>query len=243
MPFIGMLLFLVLFCGGIMYALYRILGTQATQAADRFSTMNEDFENKKAELKKLTQAAELKAQQMISAAQIECDSLRSKNSEDIQAARLKTVQEARHEGERIVSDAMKARDAMRLELVGEMHGKTIEAACELIITMFPQKLRQDIHDYWVNELIEEGLKALDQFASRENIQAVEVQCAFPLSEDHRDKILKCIEKKISAEIKMIEKVNPDLVAGLRLTLGHLVLEGSLAEKLKEAALHAKNKYS
>ena len=54
MTFVGMLVFLMLFCGGLMYGMYRVLGKQATQAADRFSTMSEDFEKKKAELKKLT---------------------------------------------------------------------------------------------------------------------------------------------------------------------------------------------
>ena len=179
---------------------------------------------------------------MISAAKIECEQLRSKTAEELEATRLKAVQEARHEGERIVSDAMKARDAMRLEIVGEMHAKTIDVACELIQTMFPLQLRQDVHDYWLNELVEQGLEALDRFESREDIKEVEVLSAFALSDDHRNKILECIHKKITIEIKLIEKVSPELVAGLRLTLGHLVLEGSLSEKLKEAALHAKNKH-
>lgn len=240
MPFMGMLVFLVLFCGALMYGMYRVLGKQATQAADRFSTMSDDFEKKKAELKKLTQDTELKAAQLIAAAQLECDQLRSQSTEEIQSSRLKIVQEARHEGERIVSDAMKARDAMRLELVEEMHAKTIDAACQLILTMFPLELRQDVHDYWLNELLEHGLEALDRFESREDMKAVEVLSAFPLSETHREKILKSIQKKINTELKLIEKVSPDLVAGLRMTLGHLVLEGSLSEKLKGAALNAKN---
>lgn len=243
MPFMGMLVFLVLFCGALMYGMYRVLGKQATQAADRFSTMSEDFEKKKADLKKLTQETERKAEQLISAAQKECDQLRSKAAEEVQATRMKTIQETRHEAERIVSDAMKARDAMKLELVEEMHVKTIEAACQLVLTIFPVQLRQDVHDYWLNELLEQGLQALDRFESREEIKAVEVVSAFPLDDAHREKILKSIQKKINTEIKLVESVNPDLVAGLRMTLGHLVLEGSLAEKLKEAALHAKNNRS
>ncbi len=240
MPFIGMLILLVIFCGGLIYVMYRVLGTQATQASDRFSALSEEFEKKKAELKKLTQETELKAEQMIVAAQQECEKLKTQTAEEIQTSRLKSIQETRHEAERIVSDAMKARDATRLELMEEMHGKTIEAACKLVLTIFPPALRQDVHNYWLNELLAQGLQALDRFESREEIKTVEVVSAFPLSAEHREKILKGIQGKIKSEVVLNEKTDESLVAGLRMMLGHLVLEGSLASKLGEAALHAKN---
>lgn len=240
MPFVGMLVLLVVFCGGLIYVMYRVLGSQATQTADRFASLSEEYEDKKAALKKLTQETELKAEQMIAAAQRECEKLKTQTQEELQATRLKSIQETRHEAERIVSDAMKARDATRLELLGEMHGKTIDAACQLLLTVFPLALRQEVHNYWLNELLEQGLQAIDQFESREEIKEVEVISAFPLSQAHRDKILKGIQSKINAEVALKEKVNSDFVAGLRMTLGHLVLEGSLASKLREAALHAKN---
>ena len=47
MPFLGMILFLVVFCGGLLFVMYRILGKQATQATDRFTQMSEDFDLKK----------------------------------------------------------------------------------------------------------------------------------------------------------------------------------------------------
>ena len=151
MSFVGMLVFLVLFCGGLMYGMYRVLGKQAAQEADRFSTMSEDFEKKKAELKKLTQEAEAKATALIRTTQQECEKLRAKTAEELQAARLKSIQETRQEGERIVQDAIKTRDAMRQELAEQMHGKTIDAASRLVLAVLPLKLRQDVHAYWLDE--------------------------------------------------------------------------------------------
>lgn len=243
MPLMGMLVLLVLFCGALMYGMYRILGKQAAQAADRFSTMNEEFERKKAELKKLTQETEANAQRMIAAAQVECQKLKAQTYEDLEQTRLKSIQETRQEAERIVGDAMKARDAMRLELMQEIQTRTIDAACELVREMFPVALREEVHQFWINELIAQGLAALDQFSSREEIKSVEVLSAFPLSTEHREKILWTVQKKVHTEARLDEKVLPELIAGMRLTLGHLVLEGTLSSKLKEAALHAKNQHA
>jgi len=240
MPFFGMVLFLVIFCGGLLFVMYRILGKQATQATDRFTQMSEDFDQKKSQLKKMEQEAELKADKLVMAAQQESERLKSKAVEETQQLRQEKINESRKDAERIVNDAMKARDAMKLELVEQMHGKTIDAACQLVLNVFPEKLRQDIHIYWVNELLEHGLEALDRFETREEVEAVEIEIAFPLSADHREKIMKAIKHRIHADIILKEKLNPELVAGLRMNLGHLVLEGSLAARLKEAAIHVKN---
>ncbi len=234
---------MIIFCGGLIYVMYRVLGTQATQATDRFSTMSEDFERKKSEIKKLTQESELKAEKLLMSTQQECEKLKSVALEESQQMRLKEVQDARKEAERIVTEAMKARESMKLELVEQMHGKTIDAAHQLVLRVFPVKLRKDIHDYWIQELLEHGLQALDRFDSREEIKTVEIESAFPLDDHHRKKVLDAIKRKLNADITLKEKVHSDLVAGLRMNLGHLVLEGSLAARLKEAAVDVKNNHT
>ncbi len=240
MPLIGMLIFLVLFFGALIYGIYRLLGKQASQAADRFANLSEEFENKKAEVKKITHEAEQNAEKLITAAQNECEKLRAQTAEDNQQLRLTAVKDARAEAERIVSDAIKARDGIRIELEGQLHTRAVESACDLVLSVFPEPLRLDIHRYWLNELLEHGLEALDRFDSREKINEISVESAFPLSDSERAKILSCVEKKVKLELKLSEQVNARLVGGLRLKLGHLVLEASLISNLTEAARHAKN---
>ena len=112
MPLAGMLVFLILFCGGLIYGIYRILGRQAAQAADRFADLSEEIEKKKADVRKIIQEAELNAEKIISAAQQECEKQKSQVLEESQQTRLAAVKEARAEAERIVSDAVKAREGM-----------------------------------------------------------------------------------------------------------------------------------
>lgn len=240
MPLFGMLIFLVLFCGGLIYGIYRLLGKQATQAADRFASLSEEIENKKSEVKKMIRDAELNAGRLTAAAQNECEKLKSQTMEENQQLRLNAVKEARTEAERIVNDAIKARDGIRIELEGQLHVRAVDSACDLVLNVFPEALRLDIHRYWLNELLDHGLEALDRFDSREKIKEISVESAFPLSEEERAKILSCVEKKVKLELQLKEQVDSRLVGGLRLKLGHLVLEASLISNLTEAARHAKN---
>jgi len=240
MPLIGILFFLILFCAGLIYGIYRILGKQAAQAADRFSSLSEEYEKKKAEAKKMTEEAEQNAEKLVLTAQNECEKIKVQTAEEAQQTRLSAVQEARAEAERIVNDAIKARDGIRTELEAQLHDRAIESACDLFYTVFPEALRLEIHHYWLNQLLDSGLDALEKFESREKSQEVSVESAFELTEAEREKIRVSIQDKVQTQLSLREKVNPRLVGGLRLTVGHLVLEASLVSNLKEAARDAQN---
>lgn len=240
MPFAGLLIFLLLFCGALIWVMYRVLGSQANQATERLMGLSSDYEKRMAELKKLAQDNELKASKLVSDAQLEAERVKKQAVDDAEQNREKLLSQARIEAERIVKDAVKAREAFRQELAAEMQKKTIVLASRLVLEVLPVQARMKVHEYWLEELLEKGLAALDSFESHEKIETVEVLTAFALDDGQRKKIIEGISRRLGASIPLSEKVSEDLVAGLRITLGHLVLEGTLDLKLKEAVQHAEH---
>jgi F-type H+-transporting ATPase subunit delta len=65
-----------------------------------------------------------------------------------------------------------------------------------------------------------------------------VVSAFPLSAAQRQALTRWLSERIGRDITLSEQVDERLVAGLTITLGSLVLDGSLASKVRQAARRA-----
>jgi F-type H+-transporting ATPase subunit delta len=67
------------------------------------------------------------------------------------------------------------------------------------------------------------------------LREAKVVSAFPLSEAQRRLLQDRLKKKAGHEITLTEEADERLIAGLVLTLGSVVLDGSLASKVRGAA--------
>lgn len=240
MPFAGFLIFLLIFCGALLWVMYRVLGRHASQATDRLVVLTNEYEKKKEDLKKQAQENELKANKLLAEAQVEAERLKKQALDDAEQNREGLIKQAREEAERIVKDGVKAREAFRQELAAEMITKAVSTASRMVVEVLSPEARRKIHDLWVEELLDKGLASLDRFETKEKIEFVEIVTAFPLDLEQKNRIAEAVQKKLNEELPIRETIQENLVAGLSMILGHLVLEGTLSHKLKEAAHHAEH---
>jgi len=238
MPFVGFFVFLGLIFVALLLLMAKLLGRQANQATEHLTDMNQDVLRKKDELRKLEEEAQTKANQQLDEAYEEADKIKKRAVDEGEERKIKIVEESRIEGEKIVREAMEARDAHLQELRDQMEGRAIELACDLVRKIMSTSLRADIHSKWIDELIDKGLKQLHDIPSTEQIKEASVVSAYPLTEEQKGKLCANLKEVLGKEITVTETVDADIVAGLTINLGHLVIDGSFASKLKEAALHA-----
>ena len=241
MTFILQLLFFqVVIFAALALVLKRLMGRHATTATAHLQGLTQDYLKKQDELKKRLEEAESQYQTTLAKARVEVQEIKMQSAREAEEAGRKIQEEARKEADRIMSQATQAKEALRAEMAKEMDRKSVEIACRLIREVFPQQLQESAHHRWMEEVIGNGLLRLDRLETPEKVEEVRVVSAAPLTSAQKEKILEKLKAAAGHTVALKEEVDPALIAGLVITLGHLVLDGSLASKLREAARHAQD---
>ena len=240
MSFLPFLILQVVIFIGLVVGLRRILSRNLTDAASRLQALNAEYSRRHEELKQRLGEAEQQYTEQMSRAKAGAEQLTAQARQEAESSRARLLEEARTESERIVQQGMESRDAIRKEMEQAMEARAIARACEIIQRVLPDPLRQEIHARWLEELLQNGLVQLDHAKTEEEIREVKVASAFPLNPEQRKVLHERLKRKLGHDVTVTEEVNTTLVAGLIITLGSLVLDGSLASRVQQAVRHAQN---
>ncbi|MEK7216324.1 MAG: F0F1 ATP synthase subunit delta, partial [Chloroflexota bacterium] len=203
--------------------------------------LSQDYLKKHDELKTRLEETERHYQEQILKAQEEAHQMMAQALKDAESARQQAIEQAHVEAERIMAQATKTRETLQQEMIQSMELKAVEQAGELVKTVLPQILRQAAHEDWLTQLISDGLVDGQKLDTRETCRDATVVSAFPLTDAQRTLLQERLEQVMGGPITMKETVEPALIAGLTITIGHMVLDGSLSNKLREATRHAQNR--
>ncbi len=225
---------------GLVAVLRRILGRNLTDATAHLQSLNAEYMRRQEELKQRLEEAEQQYRTQMTQAKVEAEHLVARSREEAESSRVRLVKEAQAESERIVQQGLESRDALRREIEQSMEARAIERACELIEEALPSQLRQDIQSHWLEELLSNGFAQLNLVETEESIHEARVVSAFPLTSEQRHALGKRLKEKLGRDVTLTEATDGRLVAGLMITLGSLVLDGSLKSKVRKAARHAHN---
>lgn len=147
-------------------------------------------------------------------------------------------EQALKEREKIVGEAINTREKIRQEIMAEMEGKAIEYAREILSAFFSGALREGLHESLVDQLVE-GIKKIDLEKFQIQSDVVVLKSSEPLQASTKDKIVKALKQRVPREISFKEEVDPVLVAGVLLQFGSFVMDGTMINRLREAAVQLK----
>ena len=230
---------LILF-GGLVLLLRYILVRHAMHATGRLETLTREAMEQQEALKKRLEESERQYQEQIAKAQEEAREIKADVLKEAQAAKEQAVSEARTEAERIVTQAKAAREALQNELTSSFEMKAVQRACEILQQVLPRVLKEQTHSQWIDDLLKNGSLPLEKVSSKEPLREARVVSAFPLTPSQRKVLLERLQGAVGNPLTLEEEVDPAIVAGLTITLGNLVLDGSLASKIREAARRAED---
>lgn len=239
MLIVSLILFQLFIFGGLIFLLRRVLTRNVTDATKHLEELSHDYSQKEQKLNQQLEEAKEKSQNIVREAQQEAEKLRTQNIKDAEAQRDLILNQARSQSDTIIQQADKSRQALICELEARIEKEAINKACELMQVTLPEKFRHEVHLYWVKELLEEGFGQLKNLQFPEDAGEVRVTCAFPLSDEQRNNLSKKIKDAFGRDVQLKEEVEPKVVAGLIISMGSLVLDGSLKNKIEEQAKGAK----
>ncbi len=208
-------------------------------AVGHLQKVNDDLMKQQAELK--IKIAEANKEYQTKTAQIDRE-IAEKQSEVRQEAN-KTIEDARaqalQEKEKIINEAVATREKMKQEIMAEMEEKAIQHSQTIIGGFLGEGMRKKVHELLIEEVINgmKEVKNMDQFQI--DTDTVDLVVAEELDARYKKEIQKILYDKIKKEVKLMEKVNSELVGGLVLKFGSFVIDGSLMNRLKGASAELK----
>lgn len=230
---VSLILLMVAIFAGLIFFLRHLLTRNITSATSHLQRMMKDTAGQEAKIKKKTEEAELKCQETIEAAQKEAVELKEKATQEIEKERDRIIEQAHKQSEQIIERADSTCDLIKAELQTHINEKAIVLARELACRVIPQSVVQSMHVLWIDELLSGGIEGVDKLKIPDDVHQVQLLCAISLTDEQKDKFKIKLQEVLERDIEIIEKVNPDLIAGVIINIGNLVFDGSFAEKVKE----------
>ena len=239
MLILNIIILLVFFAG--MVLVLRWLTTQQTSTATaHLQGLSQDYLKKHDELKKRLEEAERQYQDLLTKAQEESQQLKSQALKDVEALRQQVVEEAHQEADRIVQRAVATQQALKAELQQTFDVKVGERAFEMLAEALPEDLRRTLHEVWVQELLQNGALNVEAATIPADVQEIQVRSAYPLTPEQQQRLQERLRAVLGRDMGFAQTQDAALIAGVLIAVGHLVFDGTLVCKVKEAVRHAQH---
>lgn len=222
----------------IIVILRKMIFSDTNSAINRLSRLdNANREREKLLMQKLAQAQKYIQEQQ---QKIQDDQQKVKAEARRAAGQLHEdiIAKAKQEGDEIIKKAHASRERIRTEAATEAESKMLQFCGEMIQRVLSGVIQSDLNERLVAEFIEELEKA-DFGKLNRDVNEVEIVSVRAINEKQMETIRKTLEAKLARPIRVYGKTNPELIGGVLMRLGSMVVDGSLAERFRESALKMK----
>jgi F0F1-type ATP synthase membrane subunit b/b' len=219
---------------GLLFFLRYILTHSVTNATTHLEELSKDYTKKQEEANKRLEEAKKESSKIVADAQVEAVKYKNAASHESQKERDRIIQEAQQKSEQMIKQAEKTCELLKQEIDERIDARATEKAVELIQKSIPDKFREELHGLWFKEFLK-GDSQLDRLHLSKDIKDAEVVSAFPLTEEQRKELKNKLSKKLDENIILKEKVDAILIAGIIITFGSVVIDGSLKYKIQQEA--------
>lgn len=231
----------VIVFGAVIFFLKKILYGDTESAINRLGQAYQDLLKKQKELTEKLEAGEKEYLAKKEEASAVADKIKVQATEDARKKEEEIIKRARVEAEEIVAKGHAAREEVGKEIEIRLSHKMVDFAAEILKKVFSEKVVTLIHEEMVRDFI---LRAKDFDLSNASDSAHEliVRTPFPLKKEEVEKLNLLLVTKLNRTIQYTEVADKDLIAGIVLQFGTLLLDGCLATSIKEAGNKAREKF-
>jgi F-type H+-transporting ATPase subunit b len=203
----------------------------ADESSKKVEALRGQIEEAKAEYDRTIAKAKEDARKLMEDAQKEADELKAGN-----------LQKTRQESDKMVKAAQAKIESMEREINSMAARKSIHFSKAIIKQVLTADCLGATHDVMIEE-ISKQIVNIDLSQLREDIKEVEILTVFPLEKERKEMLRQQLSSQLKMEIELKEKIDDSLVAGISIKLGRLILDGSLANKLRIATDQLEKEHS
>ncbi len=224
----------------LVMSLRNILKQNVVSATSHLEQMAAEYAKKEEEIKKQLEEVKRQSQDSIVNAQKDAQKEKERIIKEAQEIKDKLLDQTQKKIDEMIEQADRSRQALISGAEQKIEERSIVLAAELLKQAMPDDMRYQIHEYWLKSLTKSTFAQLDRLHIPENEAEALVVSAFNLSIQQRDDLKEKIKEKIGRELAIKEEVDANIIAGLVVHIGSLVLDGSFKTRIQEVVLAHKS---
>lgn len=229
--------FLVL-AGALYYFAFRPVMERVRQRrAEKQETMREIHKDRQ-EVAQLRERLE----ERVRAAEEEADEIVTEARRQAEAERQRMLEEVEEDIEAMLGDAREDVQQMRQQAVDEFHDELIDAILDVGAEVIRQAAPPEIHDTLTAQLNdriwEMGREEMERVRAfrrslGERTPTARVTTAKPLTSQQQGELARTLTALADRNVDIQMETDPSLAAGMRVRLGDIVVDNSIAGRLEE----------
>ncbi len=224
--------------GAVIYILKKLMWGSTESAVNRLNQEYMEISKKREELTLKIQQMEEECQRKKAEAEKVAAEIRDTAEKEMYAKRDDIIKRAKMGAERIIKEVLASKNKIREEIQKEEQLRMLDF-CELVLRKtFKDYIRGEINNLLVRDFLQEFQK-MDLSPVPPYIKEVEIVTYEKLSDEMRKVITENISSKLQRKIVLKESVDKSILGGIVIKFGTLVIDESLAGKLRESVLTRK----
>lgn len=144
------------------------------------------------------------------------------------------VKKGKTEAEDIVKKAQESRNRMKAEAVVEAESRVLDFCRDIMNKILSNLVQVEVNEHLIQEFMKE-LEHADLSRVAKDVTKVDITSGRPVHEATKKVIKGILENKLGRPVEVVFEEDAALLGGLIIRFGTLVVDGSLAERLKETA--------
>lgn len=236
---IQLLLIQIITFGALIFILRMLFYRQLNSALSRLKELQEEAMIKEGQIKEELARAKEERFSEVEKGRKEARELLERAKKEAEGLRLKTEELADQERQKIISYGKEESERLRQELLSNMQNQALALSEEIIKSIFTEKGKENLHHQLIDELLIE-LEGLDKEEFSVRADKIKVSSALALTEEEKKCLKKVLMEKMGYEVAFEERQDPEIITGLIIQIGELVIDASLKNKLNKITPHLKN---
>ena len=233
-----MIIVQLIFFAGLVLVLRKVLISSSYAETKRLQELSKENAQRVEKLDGKISDTETQYKEKMDRAAEKIKVMKAKATEEVEQLKAEIIAKGKEESERIVKQALGSKEEMRAEIADQMHADAATFSSKIFQKIFAGEEQKLVHDGFLESVIHE-LSEIEkdrlQAADLDGSSSVEVKTAHPLSPAQKEKLEKVLSSQLDQKVTIQESVDKQLIAGIAITIGSIIIDGSLSERFKKAA--------
>jgi len=237
--FIPLLIIQVITFIALVLLLRALFRNNLTTSLNRLTDLHEQNVVKEDQLKEELERARAERLAEVERGKAEAREIIENAKKEVDNLKARAAVESKAEGHDITSRAQQDAEKFKQSILAELGKQSLALSMQMIQYTLTSSGKENLQQQMIDEIIGE-IKDLTKDKFTVISDKVKVASAFPLNEAERQNLKNTLSEKLDTPVVLEEKIEPDLVAGLIIEIGALIIDGSLKNSLSRAMVYLKH---